>query len=46
MSLSSIDEAPRDEIFNIFPELRALPNSYGPTARTCLKGFEGRLLGL
>jgi Ca2+-binding RTX toxin-like protein len=43
-SLGEIGEASREEIFNIFPELRSTPNAYGPAARTCLKPHEGRLL--
>ena len=45
-SLANVSDASRDEIFNILPELRSIPNAYGPTARTCLKSHEGRLITL
>jgi Ca2+-binding RTX toxin-like protein len=45
-SLAEIGEKSREEIFNIFPELRSAPNIYGQTARTCLKAHEGKLLYL
>ncbi|MBM1219448.1 Hint domain-containing protein [Ponticoccus sp. SC2-23] len=44
VGLSAITEASRDEIFAIFPELRALPSSFGPAARRSLKRHEARLL--
>ncbi|MEM7241716.1 MAG: Hint domain-containing protein [Pseudomonadota bacterium] len=34
----------RAEILEIFPELDPASNTYGPTARPCLKLFEGALL--
>ncbi|MGB8623025.1 MAG: Hint domain-containing protein, partial [Paracoccaceae bacterium] len=34
----------REELFRIFPELRADMAAYGPTARLCLKKHEARLL--
>ncbi|MGH1368783.1 MAG: Hint domain-containing protein [Maritimibacter sp.] len=42
--LVAIDPVAREELFSIFPELRADPNHYGDTARTVLKGFEAKLL--
>ncbi|MCZ4354744.1 Hint domain-containing protein [Roseovarius aestuarii] len=42
--LNAIDGESREELFRIFPELRSMPNSYGNTARPCLKGYEVRLL--
>ena len=44
VGLSGLADASRDELFAIFPELRALPASYGPTARRCLKRHEARLV--
>jgi hypothetical protein len=42
---SSLEEATRDEILDLFPELRdAGLDAYGETARICLKTWEGRLL--
>jgi Hint domain-containing protein/hemolysin type calcium-binding protein len=45
-SLAELGAPAREELFVLFPELRSSPNSYGPTARTCLKNHEGRLLEL
>ena len=45
-SLGELGEPARDELFNLFPYLRSAPNAYGPTARTCLKGFEGKMINL
>jgi Hint domain/Nidogen-like/RTX calcium-binding nonapeptide repeat (4 copies) len=42
--MGAIDERTREELFAIFPELRADPNRYGRTARTVLRGYEARLL--
>ena len=42
--LAAIDPAAREELFGLFPELRADPNHYGRTARTVLRGYEARLL--
>lgn len=42
--LNAIDVAAREELFQLFPELRADPNTYGRTARQVLKGYEARLL--
>ncbi|MEM9852236.1 MAG: Hint domain-containing protein, partial [Pseudomonadota bacterium] len=43
-SLSTIEDAARDELFEIFPELRHDPSEYGPTARLSLKPREARSL--
>ena len=43
-SLGAIDDPAREELFAIFPELRADPSRYGDTARRCLKRHEARLL--
>ncbi len=45
-SLGELGEPARDELFKLFPYLRSTPNSYGPTARTCLKGYEGKMLDI
>ncbi|MBT26112.1 MAG: type I secretion protein, partial [Rhodobacteraceae bacterium] len=34
----------REELFALFPELRADPDSFGDTARRCLREYEARLL--
>jgi len=44
IALSAISEPAREELFAIFPELRAAPRHYGDTARLCLKRHEARLL--
>ncbi|WP_305000491.1 Hint domain-containing protein [Salipiger sp. IMCC34102] len=44
IGLTAVSEAARDELFAIFPELRADVNAYGKTARRCLKRHEARLL--
>ena len=40
MSMSAIDDAPREELFEIFPELETNTNSYGPSARKILQVSE------
>ena len=44
--LSAVDEAAREELFTLFPELRDPAGNYGTTARMCLRRHEARLLGL
>jgi Ca2+-binding RTX toxin-like protein len=44
--LSAIDAPAREELFRLFPELRSNPGGYGQTARTVLRGFEARLIGV
>jgi Ca2+-binding RTX toxin-like protein len=44
VGLSAISDQAREDMFTIFPELRANPNAYGRTARRCLKPHEARLL--
>ena len=44
VGLSAIEGGARDELFAIFPELRSHPESFGPTARPCLRRHEARLL--
>jgi len=40
----SLDKPALEELFAIFPELRALPESYGPACRHILKNYEAELL--
>jgi hypothetical protein len=42
--LRALSDASRADLFARFPALRGDPNTYGPTARPCLKGFETRML--
>jgi len=44
VGLNSLSELSREEIFSLFPDLRADPSGYGPTARTAMRFYEGRLL--
>jgi len=44
VGLAAISDQSREEMFRIFPQLRSHPESYGPTARPCLKRHEARLL--
>ncbi len=44
MGLSAIGPEAREEVFALFPDLRADISAYGPTARACLRGREARLL--
>lgn len=44
--LGAVNDAARQELFTLFPELRADPRIYGDTARPVLKGFEARLLNV
>ncbi len=37
MSMSAIDDAPREELFEIFPELETNTGTYGPSARKILR---------
>ena len=43
-SMSAIDDAARDELFEIFPELADSPADYGPSARLALRVQEARAL--
>lgn len=43
-SLEAVEPQAREELFAIFPELRALPKSYGRTARRCLQAHEAELI--
>ncbi len=42
--LDAIDQAQREELFSLFPELRTNPNGYGQSARLSLKAHETQLL--
>ncbi|MDG1530836.1 MAG: Hint domain-containing protein [Paracoccaceae bacterium] len=42
--MSALDEASREEIFELFPELREDVRAFGPSARMSLKGNEGAVL--
>lgn len=44
LSLTGVRDEAREELFTLFPELRALPGSHGPTARKCLKAHEASML--
>ena len=44
IGLDAISEASRDEIFTLFPHLRADPTAYGNTARKCLHRHEALLV--
>lgn len=46
MGLAALSDPAREELFALFPDLRSLPESYGRTARRCLKRHEARLLTL
>ena len=44
LGLSAVTDAARDELFSLFPALRASPESYGNTARRCLRRHEAQLI--
>ncbi|MGO4915566.1 Hint domain-containing protein [Pseudogemmobacter sp. W21_MBD1_M6] len=44
IGLSAVSDAAREELFRVFPDLRADPAHYGPTARVCTRSFEAKLL--
>ena len=44
--MGSMAEDAREEIFALFPELRADAEAYGPAARSSLKGYEAEVLSL
>ncbi|SFL22021.1 Hint domain-containing protein [Shimia haliotis] len=46
VGLDRFEEHTREELFQLFPELRTLPESYGQPARRILRGYEGRLMRL
>lgn len=42
--LTAIGEGAREEVFELFPELRSRPTTFGPVARMALKHHEARML--
>ena len=44
LTSKGLDPMARDELFTIFPELRAHPEEYGPACRRVLKYYEAHLL--
>lgn len=44
VGLNGFGDATRQEVLHLFPELRSLPESYGPLARPEARGFEARCL--
>lgn len=44
IGLGAIADPAREELFEIFPDLRSLPATYGPTSRRCLRRWEAQLL--
>jgi Ca2+-binding RTX toxin-like protein len=44
IGMGALENAAREEILQLFPELREDARSFGPAARTSLKAHEGRLL--
>ncbi|MGR3505141.1 MAG: Hint domain-containing protein [Paracoccaceae bacterium] len=44
IGLQALSEDSREDLFRCFPALRSDPNSYGNTARICLRKHESRLL--
>ncbi|MEM9716870.1 MAG: Hint domain-containing protein [Pseudomonadota bacterium] len=44
LAADGLDAKSREELFAIFPELRAIPQSYGPACRPILKAHEARYI--
>ncbi|MDG1115714.1 MAG: Hint domain-containing protein, partial [Flavimaricola sp.] len=44
LGLNGIDDAAREELFSIFPELRTNPNGFGKAARQSVRSFEAQML--
>lgn len=44
VGLSNFDAKSQEQVFALFPELRSLPNSYGPAARRILRHYEAGLM--
>lgn len=44
--LGAVEDAAREELFALFPELRSDAGAFGETARFCLKAYESELLRL
>lgn len=46
LALDALRADARDVLFAAFPDLRALPDSYGPASRMCIEATESRMLDL
>ncbi len=44
IGVGALSSASREDMFRVFPQLRADVSVYGPTARPCLRAHEARLL--
>jgi hypothetical protein len=44
VGIASISDQSREEMFELFPEMRSNYGAHGKTARMCLKGLEARVL--
>ena len=44
IGVETLDAGAREELFALFPQLRADPMAFGPAARPTLRGREGRML--
>ncbi|WP_322867140.1 Hint domain-containing protein [Aquicoccus sp. G2-2] len=44
--IGAVDEAAREELFTVFPELRSSTGGFEKTARICLRRHESRLFGI
>ncbi|MEL6595437.1 MAG: Hint domain-containing protein [Pseudomonadota bacterium] len=42
-ALDAFSDQNRSEVFDLFPELRAMPANFGPTVRTVLRAYEGQV---
>lgn len=42
-ALGAFSDQSRAEVFELFPELRAMPQTFGATARTVLRAYEGQV---
>ena len=46
VGMGALEEAARDEVLGLFPELATDLGAYGPTVRMCLKQYEAQLLAM
>ncbi len=44
IGLNAIEDSSRDELFDLFPELRTMGSPHNQTARRCVKEYEARVL--
>ncbi len=44
VGLGGFADETREELFTLFPDFRSMPQSYGQTARTVLRGYEAKLV--